>query len=46
MIVHGNLDDVKTESPEDELENRCGYCDKPCDGDFCNQDHFKAFFND
>ena len=46
MIIFGNLDNWKTEAPEDESENTCSYCGEPCDGDFCNKEHLKAYFND
>jgi pimeloyl-CoA synthetase len=25
-------------TPDDELENECGYCKNPCDGSYCNSD--------
>ncbi len=40
------LDQYKTEPPEDEPENKCGFCDERCDNDFCNKDCKVAYFND
>ncbi len=31
---------------QNDKDNTCGYCGEPCENDFCNEDHFKAFFND
>lgn len=41
-----NIDDYKTEAPEDEPENTCGYCGESCDNDFCNKECYKAYLND
>jgi len=46
MIIHGNLDQTKTQGPDEEPENECSYCGEPCDGEFCNKEHMNAYFND
>lgn len=45
-MIYGNLDQYKTEAPEDEPTNTCGYCGEHCDGAFCNSECRKADFND
>lgn len=41
-----NLDQYKTEAPEDEPENKCFYCGENCEGTFCDSGCEKAEFND
>jgi hypothetical protein len=40
-----NLDQYKTEAPEDRPENNCYYCGEPCDGRFCDKNCMKAELN-
>ena len=45
-MIHGNLDDIKTEAPIDAPENMCGYCGEECENDFCSESCYKAWLND
>ena len=47
-IIHGNLDDSKTEILIDEPENICNgpMCGNECEKDFCSEQCFKNWINE